>query len=492
MADITLVNLNMLFMRYGEEIERELHVPLGCLYLARALENAGLEVDFRDYQTAPYDDPFDLANFLEFVKDPAPVLGLSCMANLLPFTLHAMRTLKERYPDRVLVLGGVGSKAVEDKILARFPWVDVIARGEGEITGPELVRTLREGGDLAGVAGISYRAADGAIRHNPDRPRLRDLDAIPFPAFHKVDLKRYAGYGMMTSRGCPYPCTFCSVAPVWNLESYSRSPGNIVAEMVHLHRRAGVDLFLFQDEFFVSGKRQVMEFCRELRGTGLRLEWKAFGRVNLVDAEMMRAMAGCGCLELRFGIESGSDRVLQRIRKGFTAAQALEIVPQAVEIFPRVDTFFVWGFPFETLEDFNQSLFQMVSFRMMGARILPSLLSLLPQTELYKEYAGKAALEFCPYLFPEFVFTGHEVCRGGDVELPDRYRAYFDLILANPDVFSGFFHIDLAGNVLPKLVLLRQFGFYPAPEAPPPDPESCGAHSPRIEPQELATRTQRG
>jgi radical SAM superfamily enzyme YgiQ (UPF0313 family) len=491
MADITLVNLNMLFMRYGEEVERELHVPLGCLYLARALEDAGLEVDFRDYQAAPYDDPFDLANFLEFVKDPAPVLGLSCMANLLPFTLHAMRALKERYPDRALVLGGVGSKAVEEKILARFPWVDVIARGEGELTGPELVRALRAGGDLAGVAGVSYRAADGSIRHNPDRPRIRLLDTIPLPAFHKVDLKRYAGYGMMTSRGCPYPCTFCSVAPVWNLESYSRSPANIVAEMVHLHRAAGVDLFLFQDEFFVSGKRQVMEFCRALGATGLRLEWKAFGRVNLVDAEMMRAMAECGCLELRFGIESGSDRVLQQIRKGFTAAQALEIVPQAIPIFPRVDTFFVWGFPFETMEDFNQSLLQMVSFRMMGARILPSLLSLLPQTQLYKEYAGKAALEFCPYLFPEFVFTGHEVCRGGDVELPERYRAYFDLILANPDIFSGFFHIDLAGNVLPKLALLRQFGFYPAPEAPPPDPESCGAHSPRIEPQELATRTQR-
>jgi radical SAM superfamily enzyme YgiQ (UPF0313 family) len=380
------------------------------------------------------------------------------MANLLPFTIYAMRLLKERYPDRVLVLGGVGSKAVEGKILERFPWVDIIARGEGELTGPELVRTLRAGGDLTTVAGISYRTPRGEVRHNPDRPRIRDLDSVPFPAFHKVDLKRYAGYGMMTSRGCPYPCTFCSVAPVWNLESYSRSPANIVAEMVHLNRAAGVDLFLFQDEFFVSGKRQVMEFCRELKGTGLRLEWKAFGRVNLVDEEMMRAMAECGCLELRFGVESGSDRVLKRIRKGFTAAQSLEVVPQAVKIFPRVDAFFVWGFPFETLEDFNQSLLQMVSFRMMGA---------------------------------EFVFTGHEVCRGGDIELPEKYRAYFDLVLASPDVFSGFFHIDLAGNVLPKLALLRQFGFYPVAEAPPPDPESCGAHSPRIEPQELATRTLR-
>ncbi len=492
MADITLVNLNMLFMRYGEEIERELHVPLGPLYLTRALEDAGVEVDFRDYQAAPYDDPFDMENFLEFLSRPAPVIGLSCMANLLPFTIYAMRAVKERWPDRRLVLGGVGSKAVEAQILARFPWIKIISSGEGERSAPRLLAALAGGGDLAGVPGISWRDGSGAVHHNPEPPRITDLDTIPFPAFEKVDLAAYAGYGMMTSRGCPYKCTFCSVAPVWNHESYSRSPANIVAEMVHLHREAGVDLFLFQDEFFISGKRQVMGFCRQLRGTGLDLEWKAFGRVNLVDDEMMRAMADCGCLELRFGIESGSDRVLERIKKGFTAAESLDIVPRAVEIFPRVDTFFVWGFPFETLEDFNQSLFQMVSFRMMGARILPSLLSLLPQTELYKEWAPKADLEFCPHLFPEFVFTGHEICRGGDVEIPERHRAYFDLILANPDIFPGFFHIDLEGNVLPKLALLRQFGFYPAPEGEEePTTESCGAHSPRIEPQELATRTDR-
>lgn len=486
-ADITLVNLNMLFMRYGEEIERELHVPLGPLYLARSLGDAGFSVDFRDYQCVPADDPFDMGVFLDFLRDPAPVIGLSCMANLLPFTILAMRALRERYADRTLILGGVGSKAVEQKLLERFPWINIICRGEGERTGTELLRALHDGGDLAPVNGLSFRS-NGRIVHTPDRQRIADLDAIPFPAFEKVDLSRYAGYGMMTSRGCPYPCTFCSVAPVWNLQSYSRSAKNIVDEMHFLHREAGVDLFLFQDEFFVSGKRQVMEFCRELRARGLDVQWKAFGRVNLVDREMMRAMADCGCLELRFGIESGSDDVLKRIKKGFTAAEALEIVPAAIEIFPRVDAFYVWGFPFESMEDFQQSLFQMVSFRMMGARILPSLLSLLPQTEIYREYGERASLEFCPYLLPEFVFTGHEVCLGGTIELPARYAQYFDLITGNPDLFPGFFHIDLARNVLPKLKLLRQFGFYPEPQ-PSANAESCGAHSPRIEPQELATRT---
>jgi anaerobic magnesium-protoporphyrin IX monomethyl ester cyclase len=489
-ADITLINLNMLFMRYGEEVERELHVPLGPLYLTRAMEDAGFAVDFRDYQCVASDEPFDMAVFLEFVRDPAPVIGLSCMANLLPFTILAMRALRERFPDRTLVLGGVGSKAVEEQILTRFPWIDIICRGEAERTGPELLRTIQRGGNLTTVDGVSFRR-NGSVLHTPNRPRITDLDSIRFPAFEKVDLSRYEGYGMMTSRGCPYLCTFCSVAPVWNLESHSRSPKNIVDEMEFLNREAGVDLFLFQDEFFVSGKAQVMQFCSELVSRGLAVEWKAFGRVNLVDDEMMRAMADCGCLELRFGIESGSDRVLQRIKKGFTAAETLEIVPRAVELFPRVDAFFVWGFPFETLEDFHQSLFQMVSFRMLGARILPSLLSLLPQTEVYREWKERAELEFCPYLFPEFVFTGHEVCRGGHVELPAQHAEYFNLITTNPDIFPGFFHIDLAGNVLPKLALLRQFGFYPDPQPSAANAESCGAHSPHVRPQELATRTDR-
>jgi len=496
MADITLVNLNMLYIRYGEQTDRELHVPLGPLYLTRALEDAGFEVDFKDYQLCRANDPFEMETFLEFVEDPAPVIGLSCMANLLPFTVLALKALREKYPDRTLILGGVGSKSVEEKILKRFDWIDIICRGEAELTGPELLGTVADGANLSKVNGLSFRS-NGSVVHNPDRERIKDLDSIPFPAFEKIDLGHYAGFGMMTSRGCPYQCTFCSVAPVWNLESYSRSPRNIVDEMKVLNQQAGVDLFLFQDEFFISGKKQVMDFCKELQKEDLDVEFKAFGRINLVDREMMRALADSGCIELRFGIESGSDKILLEIKKGFNCSDVLDIVPAAIELFPRVDAFYVWGFPFETMEDFNQTLFQMISLRMMGARILPSLLCLLPQTEIYKEWGDRAALQFCPYLLPEFVFTGHEVCHGGAIEIPEAHREYFELIEQNPDIFPGFFHIDLERNVLTKLELLRQFGFYPVPSANSNKPkqgdkggtDSCGAHSPRIEPQNLATRT---
>jgi len=478
MADITLVNANMLYVRYVDSVEREFHVPLGPLYLTKALEEAGFDVDFRDYQRVNSDDPFQPAAMADFMADSAPIVGVSAMTNLLPFAILALKEFKQRHPDKLVVLGGVGPMSIEEKILRRFPWIDVVARGEGEKTIVALMEAAKNGGVLEDVPGIFYRR-NGSIRQNQPAERFTDLDALGLPAFHKIDLPAYDAYGMVTSRGCPYPCTFCSVAPIWGHASYFRGDDSIIEEMKFLHENAGAELFLFQDEFFVSSKPRVMSFCEALERSGLKVMWKAFGRINLTDEETMRAMERTGCVELRYGIESGSDRILEKTKKGFTAAEATEVVGRAVNIFRRVDCFYVWGFPFETMEDFHQSLFQMIAFRMMGARILPSLLCLLPQTEIFREEGLADKLEFCRELFPEYMITGHEVSHSGHVSAAPEHEYLFDFIQAHPDLFPGFFHVDLENNVFPKLKMLQEFGFYPADDAPP-DPESCGAHSPRV------------
>jgi radical SAM superfamily enzyme YgiQ (UPF0313 family) len=478
MKDITLANLNMLYIRHLDRIERERHLPLGPLYLTSALEKAGLSVDFRDYQLLKGEDPFRPESIVEFLGDPAAIVGVSVMTNLLPFTLMALRGFKERFPDRTVILGGVGPKSIEGRIMERFPWIDVIAAGEGEISAPLLVRALQGKGRLEDVPGVWYRR-EGAIRVNPRPPRIRNLDAIPFPAFHQVDLKAYAGYGILTSRGCPYECTFCSVAPIWDRVSYSRSTANIIAEMRLVHEKAGADLFLFQDEFFVSSKARVLDFCAGLKSSGLPVQWKTFGRVDLTDEETMTAMAEAGCIEIRYGIESGSAAILERTKKGFRPEEAVAVVSRAVRIFPRVDTFFVWGYPFETMADFRQSLFQMISFRAMGARVLPSLLCFLPQTAIYEEYRDRDGFAFCADLLPEYMITGHEICRGARVDVGEAHRPIYDFIQANLDLFPGFLHFRPEQNVLPKLKVLQEFGFYPAAEAEAAEMESCGAHSPR-------------
>jgi anaerobic magnesium-protoporphyrin IX monomethyl ester cyclase len=488
-ADITILNLNLLYVRYFDVIERERHLPLGPLYVTTALERAGFTVDFRDYQLHEAEELFSADEVCRFLDGSAPIVGFSCMANLLPFTLLAMRELKQRRPDITTILAGVGPTSVEGKILARFPWVDVIARGEGELVAPPLVAALKNRAPLAEVPGISFRH-EGHIVHTPRPPRIEDVDAIPGPAYHHVDLGKYTGFGVITSRGCPYPCTFCSVAPVWDHRSYHRSARSVVGEMRLLHERAGTDLILFQDEFFVSSPERVLAFCDEFARSGLDLKWKAFGRINLTSDDMLVAMERTGCLEIRFGIESASDRVLELTKKGFTAKESVQVVRKATEIFRRVDAFYVWGFPFETMDDFYQSVFQMISFRMMGARVLPSLLCLLPQTEILREHVHLDQLEFAPDLFPEYMVTGHEVSRGAHVEIRPEHAPFFDFVRAHRDIFPGFFHHDLAGNIRPKLRVLQEMGFYPATAKELEGIESCGAHSPHLNEsqRELATR----
>lgn len=485
-ADITLLNLNLLYVRYLDTVDRERHVPLGSLYLTRAIEDAGFSVDFRDYQLNDYSDPFEVSRIIEFLGETAPIVGFSCMANLLPFTLLAMREFKRLNPRKFLVLGGVGPKSVEEKIMQRFPWIDCIAIGEGERTGPELIKAIKKGEDLRKIPGLIIRTSAGEIVRTAPRERIENLDTQPFPAFEKINLSSYQGYGILSSRGCPYPCTFCSVAPVWDHHSTFRSNESIIEEMKLLNQKAGVKMFLFQDEFFVSTKSRVLDFCTRLQKSGLKVYWKSFGRIDLTDQEMMQAMADSGCVELRFGIESGSDRILQMIKKGFSASNAVEVISQAQKIFPRVDAFYVWGFPFETLDDFHQTVFQMVMFRMMGVRILPSLLCLLPQTELFIENQAKYSLDFCPELFPEYMITGHEISTSGKFKIADQHQDKYSFIKENPDIFPGFFHMDLQNNILPKLAIMRKFGFYPL-ETDTASTESCGAHSPRQVGHEIAT-----
>jgi radical SAM superfamily enzyme YgiQ (UPF0313 family) len=488
--------MNMLYVRYLDRVEREIHLPLGPLHVARSLEQAGFTVDFRDFQLCAADDLFSETAMTAFLADSADVLFVSCMANLLPFTLLALRRFKQQHPAVTVVLGGVGPFAVELRILEVCPWIDVIGIGEGERSTPLLLHAIkaqtghRGGGpvggaahtplDLSTVPGIAWRKEGRPVR-NPPPERIVDLDSLSWPAYHLVNLDRYHGINMLSSRGCPFPCTFCSVAPIWGRTPYLRSPKSIVEEMRFLHEKRGAKLFLFQDEYFVSSKSRVLELCKAIAKVGFNVRWKAFGRIDLTDAELMEAMAEAGCVELRYGVESGSDWVLEKTKKGFTAAQAMEVLSVASGVFLGVDAFYMWGFPFESMAEFQKTLLHMLSARAMGVRILPSLLSYLPQTVLYNEIKAQVEFEFCFELFPEYMLTGHEICADGRMEIVDTHRAVYTFIDAHPEIFPGFFHVDVEGNVLPKYRMLQKFGFYTLQgrhELLGSDVECCGAHQP--------------
>ncbi len=231
----------------------------------------------------------------------------------------------------------------------------------------------------------------------------------------------------------------------------------------------------------MASPRRAKDFSRKLIASGLKARWKAFGRVNLIDREAMELMAKAGCVEIRYGIESGSEEILQKTEKGFDLEKAVKIVSESSTVFPGVDAFFIWGFPFETMEQFYRTVFLMNSFRMMGVRVLPSLLCYLPQTRIYRE-VDKEKLEFCNEMIPEYMITGHETCGGYGVEIDEEYRHIYDFIVKNKDIFPGFFHYDVEGNIKPKLDVLVDFGFYRS-IVQYESSESCGAHSPLVRPE---------
>jgi len=464
-ADITLINLALLYVVVNGTIDQETHVPLGPLYLTSSLEQAGFTVDFVDHQVLPRlhpsCDPFDIATTVCFLGELAPVIGISCMANLLPFSVLLAKELKRLFPEKTIVLGGVGPFAVEAQLLAAFPWFDVIVRGEAEHTIVELLRALRSGAELAAVPGIFFRAENGNICQSCERERIRKMETIPLPAYSHIDPALYDAFNVITSRGCPYRCSFCSVAPVWRHRATQRSHSAIIDEIRFLHEQLGVKQVLFQDEFFYGGEAKMIDFLQALSASGLPVAWKCFGRVNLATEGAMARMADAGCTQIRFGIESGSDRVLGRIVKGFDVANAADTVTRAARIFPSVETFFIWGFPFESSDDFLRSVMLMLRFRHIGVNVLTNVLSFLPQTELYRHYqnggyAGK--LQFRQDSAPSVVATGHEVM-GGNQTVPPRYQHLYDLVADHPEIFPGFSVYDHDGSAAWKRNVMRKLNF---------------------------------
>ena len=205
--------------------------------------------------------------------------------------VQMVRTTR-RESDAVIILGGVGAKSVEPQILSRIPEIDIIAYGEDEVSGPILLDQLIHNKNLAGCPNIFYRE-NGRVVQTGSYERIKNLDKIPYPSYDRIDVTKYNGIGMITSRGCPYKCSFCSVAPVWDHKCHFRPPEDVVAEMKELSQVAGVDLFLFQDEFFVSSKRAVMAFCRALEKSGLK--------------NQVKIMVGGGPITHEFSKEIGAD-----------------------------------------------------------------------------------------------------------------------------------------------------------------------------------------
>jgi radical SAM superfamily enzyme YgiQ (UPF0313 family) len=337
-------------------VVESLTMPLGLLYLAARLEQAGCQVRLEDLQLCRS----PLTRLEEALRRQKPALtGITSFSLNLSMASKILRKVKRLSPDTVTVWGGPHVSFDDREVLHQHPWVDVVVRGEGEETLAEVVERLRQGKGIEGVLGITWRGKDGNPQTNPPRPFREDLDQLPRPAWHLLKLSQYRAFGdgasLMTSRGCPHRCVFCVGRKMIGARGRFRKPEAVVDEMEAL-ARLGFRRVRIEDDLFTFRRERALAICKEMDGRGLTVRWRAYSRVDTIDAELLRWMKRTGCERLLYGAESGSPEVLKKIRKGITPEQTRRAVEMTREAGIGVLASFVLGLPGETPRTLQQTL----------------------------------------------------------------------------------------------------------------------------------------
>jgi len=417
--------------------------PYGLLYLAAVLEEEGYTVDVRDYQTHTCPDSWETSYFLEFLKDSSDIIGATTYSFNLPFLMKAFTELKEDNPEKKIILGGIGATGVYTELMENFSCVDVIVRGEGEKTLPELLSAFEKDTSLKEIGGLTYRE-NNTVMTTPDQKRFASLDDLPYPAFDKIDFNQYLVPNIMYSRGCPFQCTFCDIAPYWDRKNSKRSLTHFLGEIKILTEEYHQKRIAIVDDTFVLSRKRVLKFCEALKRENLDFEWGCYGRVDLMDEDMIQKMADSGCKKVYYGIESGSNKVLQKMKKGFTIEQGLKAIDISLKYFDVVQTSFVWGFPFETMEQFHDTFFTIIHLARKGTAVKAVLLTPFPLSALYQEY--KHTLNFSEEICPSLYMAGFH-------DKPE----IIALIKAYKNVFPSFYFYD-TGDVQEKYQLSKELG----------------------------------
>ncbi len=283
-------------------------------------------------------------------------VGITSMTAEFPSACVVAQIVRVEDASVPVVVGGVHPTLVPEEVL-EYKCFDYVAIGEGEETAAALFALLASGGNPETVAGIAYRRAS-AVTCTAKRPLIEDLDALPLPSYRGlIDRDSHIPAdlgGVITSRGCPYPCLYCASKKLWTRRVRIRSVSRVLEEIAGLYRE-GVRLFRLQDDTFTIRADRVLAFCDGMKNfPGAR--WSCDTRVDLLEEGLAQKMRAAGCYQINLGIESGSERIRNLVAKKVDIAKARRLVRMLKRCGIRVTAYFMTGLPTETGPEMDETL----------------------------------------------------------------------------------------------------------------------------------------
>ncbi len=360
--------------------------PMGLAIIAAVLEKEGYPVTVVDAHALKL-KPADLP-----LVAGANAVGLTAMTPTIGAAIEIAQQLKRYHPRLTIILGGAHATLLPEETLSSCPEVDIIVRGEGERTIVELLQALENKQPLENVSGISYRR-NGAVVNNGARLDNTDLDRLPFLAYHLLPWRRYTPHpphgraspfgAIITSRGCPYKCSYCS-KPVFGNKFRAQTAERVVNEIAYYQEKFGIKELAFYDDVFTLNKERAYAISDTIIQKGLKICWTCETRVNLVERKLLLRMKEAGCYAIAYGIESASPEILDAIHKGITLAEVEEAVRISQEAGLQVIGYFMLGNVNETPETVRRTIDFAKKLKLDFAQF--SITTPFPGTELYRIY----------------------------------------------------------------------------------------------------------
>jgi radical SAM superfamily enzyme YgiQ (UPF0313 family) len=436
--------------------------PLGLINLATLLKVNGHSVTILDMVLALRKGtvkfgPLIYDECAEMIMESEPdMVGFSAQCTTYPAVIGISKKIKSRDKQVKIVVGGHNASFVDVETLQRYPWIDAIVRGEGELSFLALVQDIQSGGRGEGIAGVTYMGDAGPVR-NASRAFIEELDSLPIPDYSLVEpLSVYrdacglprAITVLEVGRGCPHNCVYCSESVFWGRRTRTFSITRLVSEMARLSKDAGAECFVLAYDQFTARRRFVESFCRELISRGLnRIPWYCISRLDTVDAPLLRLMKEAGCESMCYGIDSGSKRTLSFIRKQINHEILYDRVRMTTEEGMVPTLSFVIGFPEEERPDVDETLSMALRTGVIGNNNpLIQMPTVLPGTDLHRLYLDGLVREVDTYFALGLEFDNGK-------RLPEDE----ELINNDPFVFSSFYNLPCKGLPLKELGDLADF-----------------------------------